>query len=42
MSTHMAEIGTEIFNVDDHSEFLSAMQITNDLSKLVTTGEGNN
>ena len=40
VSTHMAEIGTEIFNIEDHSDFLSSMKITADLSKLVTTGEG--
>ena len=39
VSTHMAEIGTEIFNIQDHSEFCSMMKLSNDLSKLATAGD---
>jgi WD repeat-containing protein 19 len=39
VSTHMAEIGTEIFNIQDHSEFCTSMKLTKDLSKLATSGE---
>lgn len=39
VSTHMAEIGTEIFNIQDHSEFCAAMQLSNDMTKLATAGE---
>ncbi|CAG5085237.1 Oidioi.mRNA.OKI2018_I69.PAR.g10846.t1.cds [Oikopleura dioica] len=39
VSTHIAEIGTEIFNIQDHSEFCSSMKLTNDGIKLATAGE---
>ena len=39
VSTHMAEIGTEIFNIEDHPDLLTQTRITPDQSRVVTAGE---
>lgn len=39
VSTHVSEIGQEIFSVQDHKSYLSSVAVNTDFGKAITAGD---